>query len=259
MPTRNRLSRATPGAAPGVTERVAAGLVALGDLVLPIRCGGCERPGQAWCPACQESLRLAPGPTAWRPTPAPPGLPPVWAVLPYDGPVRAALVNFKDNGRRDLARVLAPLLAESLLAALTATEQPVVVLPAPSARSATRRRGDYPLGRLVTRALDQLPAEVRPPCLPGLQLIRKVADQAGLDSGERARNLSRAMRVHPRHEPGLRGLACVVVDDVITTGATLAEAARALRAAGAHGVLGATLAATRRHTRPPLSFPEEPG
>lgn len=254
-----RSGRATDRVAARVVSGVAAGCAALGDLVLPVRCGGCGRPGEAWCSACADALRVAPGPSPWRPSPAPLGLPPVWAVSPYDGPVRSALVNWKDNGRRDLTAVLAPLLTESLLAALVAAEPPAVVVPAPSARAATRRRGDYPLGRLVRDALRAVPSEVRPPCLSALHLNRPVADQAGLGSRDRARNLSRAMRVDARQVSGLSGLTCIVVDDVITTGATLAEAARALRAAGVREVFGATLAATRRHPRPPLSFPEEPG
>lgn len=264
MPRRTAATpRRSPGAAfreaPRVVAPFAAGAAALGDLVLPVRCGGCDRAGQAWCSACAGTFRAAPAPTPWRPTPEPPGLPPVWTVLPYDGPVRTALVNWKDNGRRDLTEALAPLLAESLLAALISADRPVVVVPAPSARAATRRRGDYPLGHLVRSALRRMPPDVRPPCLPALHLVRSVADQAGLGSRERARNLSRAMRVRARLAARLNGLTCIVVDDVITTGATLAEAARAVRATGVREVYAATLAATRRHTRPPLSFPEEPG
>jgi predicted amidophosphoribosyltransferase len=78
---------------------------------------------------------------------------------------------------------------------------------------------------------------------------RHVADQAGLTATARAANLSGAL--HSRLD--LRGHRVVLVDDVITTGATLTEAARALRAAGAEVQACAVIAATERHTDRPSS------
>lgn len=232
------------------TGALATGIRALSDLVLPVRCGGCDRPGTAWCAACSGVVAAAPAPQRWWPTPAPPGLPPVWTVLAYEGPVRAALVNWKDNGRRDLTGVLVHPLSEALLAALLARPRtvPGVLVPAPSGRSNVRRRGDQPLHLLIRRALAAVPAGDRPPVVPALRLARPVADQAGLDSRARAQNLAGAMRVRPAAVPRVRGACCVVVDDVITTGATLTEATRALRAEGATAVLAVTVAATGRHT-----------
>lgn len=247
----------TVGSMPGhrtavllATGVVATGIRAVGDLVLPVRCGGCDRPGTAWCPTCSNVVTAAPAPRRWWPTPAPAGLPPVWTVLAYEGPVRAALVSWKDHGRRDLARVLVPPLTEGLLTALVARPRmlPCVVVPAPSGRSNVRRRGDQPLRLLIRRALAALPPEDRPPVVPALRLARPVADQAGLDSRARTRNLTGAMRVRPTAAPRVRGACCVLVDDVITTGATLAEATRALHAEGAATVLAVTVAATGRHT-----------
>src|SRR5699024_9619109 len=116
----------------------------------------------------------------WTPTPAPPGLPLVWTLLPYRGVVRTCLVNWKDGGRRDLATVLAPLLTEVLLAALLTCPDPPLVVPAPSARASIRRRGDYPLQQLTARAVSAVPRPHRPPHQAVLRLGRKVADQAGL-------------------------------------------------------------------------------
>ena len=84
-------------------------------------------------------------------------------------------------------------------------------------------------------------------CVQALQHRRRVADQAGLNASDRAANLAGALQA--RFD--LRGQRVIVVDDVITTGATLAEAARALRAAGAEVPAAAVIAATSR--RSPLT------
>ena len=244
---------------PTLTSTARAAVTALGDLVLPLRCGGCDAPGVPWCRRCAAAVATAPGPAPWSPTPAPVGMPPVWTVLAYDGPVRAALVNWKDNGRRDLVRVLAPPLTEALLAALLAPAASAggggragaragapVVVPTPSGRSNVRRRGDRPLHLLTRACLDPLPTSERPRLVDALRLRRAVADQAGLDSLGRASNLRGAMALRPAASALVVGARCVVIDDVVTTGATLAEAARALRSGGAAEVVAVTVAATRR-------------
>ena len=81
---------------------------------------------------------------------------------------------------------------------------------------------------------------------PVLRHVRRVEDQSGLGTVERRGNLAGALSVIPLWHSVIRGRRCLLVDDVVTTGATFAEAARALRAAGAGSVLGASLAATQR-------------
>ena len=83
-----------------------------------------------------------------------------------------------------------------------------------------------------------------------LMVRRRVADQAGLDHVQRADNLERAMQVQPRWRASIHGVATLLVDDVLTTGATLMEAARALSAGGASHVAAATVAATQRRGIP---------
>lgn len=73
-----------------------------------------------------------------------------------------------------------------------------------------------------------------------------VRDQAGLGRADRARNLAFSMRVRPRHRAALQGTPVLLVDDVVTTGATLVEAARTLERAGAGPLLAVTVAATPR-------------
>jgi len=177
--------------------------------------------------------------------------------MPYDAAARATIVAFKDGDRRDLSTVLAPILASAMTAALsadpgmhallTAGNGPVLVVPVPSSPAAVRRRGDAPL-ELLTRAAvgHSARSEHELVVAPALRLRRRVADQSGLDSRQRAANLEHAMQVRPRWLASVRGITCLLVDDVLTTGATLSEAARALRAGGAGHVVAVTVAATQR-------------
>jgi len=189
------------------------------------------------------------------------GYPPTWAASPYGAAARAALVAFKDGDRRDLVAVLAPMLSGAMAAALARDPRlrsvlasgngPVFVIPVPSSPSAVRRRGDAPLELLTRAAVRHLGFSERELIVsPALRLRRRVADQAGLDHGQRADNLERAMQVQPRWLPSIHGVTALLVDDVLTTGATLMEAARALSAGGASHVAAATVAATQRRGIP---------
>lgn len=223
-------------------------MAALADLVLPTECAGCGRPETGWCPQCAAHLDGRPARARIaRPDPAPPGLPLVVTATAYEGPVRRAIVAFKDADRRDLAAVLAPPLADAVAAYLAAVG-PVVLVPAPSSRAARRARGDVPVEVLARRAARLL--EPVPTVVGALRVTRDTADQAGLSAGARAGNLAGAYAVRPAAAPALAGRAVVLVDDVVTTGATLAEAHRALRAAGLPVVGAAVLAATRRRSHP---------
>jgi len=123
---------------------------------------------------------------------------------------------------------------------------------APPARpGAVLRRGDRPTERLASDAARLLRASgadvvVVDPAVPRLVHTRRVLDQAGLDRAARAANVRGAFEVRrQRVLPGPPGRRpdLLVVDDVVTTGATLVEAARALRAAGLHVVGAAVVAA----------------
>ena len=234
------------------------------EMALPTACGGCGSPGLTWCGSCRdETVHVAyPGGSRQvRPTPCPAGCPPTWAATSYDGVARAALVAFKDGDRRDLSTVLAPMLSGAMAAALVLDprlaaalilgSERVFVVPVPSSPSAVRRRGDAPLELLTRAAAGQCArsgAELT--ISPALRLRRRVADQAGLNHRQRAANLEQAMQVRPRWQARVQGATCLLVDDVMTTGATLAEAARALRAGGAVHVAAATVAATQRRGIP---------
>ena len=223
----------------------------LADLVLATECAACHRRGTRWCARCDlalHRLELGPEPVLVRPRPLPPLMPPTHAAVAYADPVRAAVSAWKDADRRDLVPVLAPMLERSVEAAVLAvgwSHGPVVVVPAPSSAGAERRRGDAPLLDLAERVTQGRHARLR--VAPALRQVRRVADQSGLGIAERRLNLAGAMAVKPLWHNVIRDRNVVVVDDVMTTGATLAEATRALRRAGAVGVVGATIAAAQRH------------
>ncbi|MDT4912695.1 MAG: hypothetical protein QOC66_1823 [Pseudonocardiales bacterium] len=205
-------------------------LAALIDLVLPRRCVGCGSVLGLLCPLC---LPTEPVLAAGSGT---------WAAAAYDGPIRTALLAYKERGRRDLAGPLAALLARSARVAAEAGRGPpgrVVLVPVPSARSAVAARGGDHVLRLARRVASATGLRI---ARDGLALTRSVRDSAGLDSGERSVNLAEAMSARPAPP----GMSALVVDDIVTTGATLREARRALATAGWPVVGAAVVAATPR-------------
>ncbi|MEV5408012.1 phosphoribosyltransferase family protein [Thermopolyspora sp. NPDC052614] len=221
-------------------------LGALLDLVLPPRCAGCDAAGAVLCPACTAELRGRPA--RRTPSPAPAGLPGCWSAAAYDGVARRMILSYKERGRADLAAPLAACLCAVAEAAIGReiggrAMEGVALVPVPSARSARRARGHDPIRAMAALAARRLAQRGLPVAFaPVLAQRRRVADQAGLSAARRAANLHGAFGTVG---PVPRGV-CVLVDDVITTGATLAEAARALAEAGARAPLAVTVAATRR-------------
>ena len=213
-------------------------LTVLLDLVLPRSCAGCLVPGPALCPSCRDLL-TGPAQGLVRPEPCPPGLPPVAALAAYAGPVQRMLLAHKEKGRLQLT---APLGTGLAAAVLVHGAGPVLLCPVPSSPAAVRARGHDHAWRLACAAARSLGPSAQAAKL--LAPARAVGDQAGLTTVQRAANLHGALRAVVA--PPCRVL---VVDDVITTGATLVEATRALRSGG-HDVVGAAVLAATARTRP---------
>ncbi len=219
------------------------------DLVLGSTCVGCGRSGRMLCSGCRVALPREPR-VLW-PSPAPPGLVTPWSVADYEGAIRAMIVGHKDRAQFAFRHVLADLLTVAIRAAALPTPGPVVLVPVPSRPGSARRRGHDPLGTLIRLAVRTLRREGYDAASAAILVSsRRVVDQAGLTALERATNLSGSMSC-----PSLRlaGLArrrsharLVVCDDVLTTGATVSEAQRALAVVGLTPVAIATIAATRR-------------
>lgn len=241
-------------------------LHAAADLLLGARCPGCDAPRLGLCPECRDhfvghDVRLT------RPDPCPPGFGLCVAAGPYDDLGRRLVLAVKEREALWLRRLLADRLAAALRMLLAVLDGPaagardadggpgVLLVPMPSHPRAVRARGvdlTHDLARLAARSLR---AEGRRVTVSRLLCqSRRPRDQAGLTSAERWDNLAEALVVRSRGSARWSRAGAdqvVVVDDVVTTGASLSEATRALTAAGVLVSGSAVVAATqRRHADP---------
>ena len=208
------------------------------DLVLPLECGGCGAPSTRWCDACARQLRVrADEPHVVAPR-VHPGVP-VFSLGRYAGARRGAIVAVKEHGRADLIRPLGAALRGGLRQLLTwgVLVQPLTVVPAPTRRYAARRRGGDPVMRTALAATSGgRDARV----VQALRMTALVRDSVGLSGAARQRNVAGRVRLCGSPN-GLTG-DVLVVDDIVTTGATAAESVRVLQTSGARVVAVLALA-----------------
>lgn len=193
--------------------------------LLAATCAGCDEPGTLLCGRCRQALQPDPQRLA-----TPQGLP-VTAALAFEGVAAQCIRRLKGKGETLLARPLGAALASVLNSTESASRW---IVPVPTSRSAFRRRG-YRVPDLLIRRANAEPQRL-------LSVVGGTSDQRGLGARARATNVSGAMRVRRAGE----GTEVVLVDDVVTTGATFDEATRALTAAGFHVSAAVALAATPR-------------
>lgn len=207
------------------------------SLLLGSVCPGCDAPAARLCPDCSAALAAA-SPTR---LPVRARCPPVLTCAAYAAPWRGCLIAYKERGAWWLARPLGGVLALGI-AAIAGGEalRGLSLVPVPSRAQTVRERGwDTTLGlaRMAARELAAAGCAVK--AVPALRHSRRVEDQAGLGVAARAVNLRGAFVAEAAPcDP------VVVVDDLVTTGASLAEAERALSAVGAQIIGCAVVAAT---------------
>jgi ComF family protein len=206
-------------------SRISRALLDAIAVLAPVDCAGCGSADRALCEDCRPKLQPAVTPRSL------PDGSTVFTALRYEGVVRHTLLALKEGGRTDVVKAL----SAPLGAALMRASQPCAeFLAVPSSRAAWRRRGYDPVALLCKRAGIEHAKVLRP--------ARATVSQKSLGSSDRALNLHESMQ----SRISLRGRRFIIVDDVVTTGATLAEAARAVRAAGGEVVGQAALAFTPR-------------
>ncbi|BBX04157.1 phosphoribosyltransferase [Mycolicibacterium moriokaense] len=200
------------------------------DLVLPLECGGCGARSTRWCDACAKELAVRPDEPHLISPRVEPGVP-VFSLGRYAGARRQAIVAVKEHGRADLTGPLAAALRAGLSQLLTwgIVGVPLTVVPAPTRRWAAMRRGGDPVARVAQAATEGCRD------IAVVQAVRTrplVADSVGLSSADRQRNIAGRVKVVRPIDGGSAG-EVVVVDDIVTTGATAHETVRVLQTTGA--------------------------
>jgi ComF family protein len=213
------------------------------DLAFPAACSGCGREGTPLCAACLPALDARLGLPGGTPIGLPADLPAPLLQLewcaPFAGPVRAALHDLKYAGERRLADPLGEAVARRWARAGTGAD---LVVPVPVHADRERQRG-YDQAALIAAVAGQ---RLGLPVIRALERERATVAQFELGRDERASNVAGAFRPRrSRAVPVVAGRWILLIDDVVTTGSTLAACATALMRAGAHAVSAIAVARER--------------
>jgi ComF family protein len=210
------------------------------DLALPGECAGCRREGAALCreclPALDVRLQAEPGVPMGLPADLPAPLLQLEWCAPFTGVTRRALHALKYDGERRLAPALGAAVARRWKRAGVAGD---ALVPVPASPDRVRERGYDQAALIASEAARRLYL----PMLRVLERTRTTTAQFDLDRAGRASNLGGAFRTVDGAPVAGRWL--VVVDDIVTTGATLAACAAALLDAGALAVSAIAVARER--------------
>jgi ComF family protein len=209
------------------------------SVLFPVDCAGCGLPQRALCVSCAAHLIAEVTPRQLPDGSA------VFTALLYEAEIRSMLLALKEHGRTDVARSLGLCLTEAIERAKVEDAEIVTI---PASRAAMRRRGYDPVALMVRKAGFRRSRI--------LSLTRVTSTQKSLSVSDREQNRRDSMRALR----SLDGRRFVIVDDVVTTGATLIEARRALTRAGGEVIGAAALAFTSRHKSAGASeFPNQFG
>jgi len=219
------------------------------DLLLPPHCLTCDQPVQSpgqFCPSCfaQTSFITPPcctrcgapfeaageGEECWECRANPPPWRAARAALRYDDAARRIILPFKYGDRVETARALAPLMARAG-SVLLAEADLLIPVPLHRRRLVARR---YNQAALLARALARISR--RPALLDALQRVRSTQPLAEMSPTKRAAELAGAIRVRPSRAAAVADARVLLIDDVLTSGATARACTEALLAAGAAGV-----------------------
>jgi len=199
------------------TRRV---LSPLKDLLFPIHCFGCKAFGIEICSNCRKY---------WNPhfylqsiedlT--------VYSAIRYSPVARSILLGAKENSLNIADELIVDALLNCLHRLPTQVLRNAVLMPVPGSRRAIRKRGrDF-----IFELTKELSIRSGVPVIPGIKINRRLLDQSGLNASDRKRNINGAFEIDGISPESFKG-EILLVDDLVTTGATLLEAKRALNSGG---------------------------
>lgn len=220
-------------------------LARLINLVVPSTCAGCGLPGDLLCATCRAALRPGEGvpcatcahpwPVAVRSCPeCPPRVAVVRSLCRYDSTARAVISALKDDGRP----ALAPILGEMMARVISAPPPGTLLIPVPLTPRRQRQRGFNQAALLAHELAGRWGRHAR----PLIRRVRETGVQRGASRTTRIRQVRRAFEMASSTRP----TTAVLVDDVLTTGATLTACARVLHHAGTQAVGAVVVARVER-------------